>query len=302
MDGRRDDGNTDKKERKSKLKCELYRDSMQNYKRYGIPHAQLVIADIPFNLGQSFFANRPDWYIGSDNKNGESKNARSAAFDTDYNFNVYEMLHFASRMLKKEPKKSNGHGVSSDAPCMIVFCAFDQTHDLIKAAAKHGFMKYTFLVFTKNYSPSVLKANMKIVEACEYGLLFYRDKLPKFRNGVKQDVNGKNIRGTGNMVFNHFEYRKDGNEYPVLHKTQKPVGLLKQLIEICTDPGDVVIDPCFGSGSTARACIETGRNFYGFEINKEFYRRAKNEMCNIDHVYDADGIVGQMSITDLIKG
>ena len=60
---------------------------------------------------------------------------------------------------------------------------------------------------------------------------------------------------------------------------QKPVKLLKKLIEIFTDEGDVVIDPCFGSGSTGRACLELNRNFYGFEINKEFYRRAKEEMC-----------------------
>ena len=40
----------------------------------------------------------------------------------------------------------------------------------------------------------------------------------------------------------------------------------------------MVIDPCFGSGSTARAAVELGRNFYGFEINKEFCRRAKEEM------------------------
>ena len=53
---------------------------------------------------------------------------------------------------------------------------------------------------------------------------------------------------------------------------------MKRLIEIFTDPGDVVIDPCFGSGSTGRACMELKRNFYGFEINKEFYRRAKEEM------------------------
>lgn len=39
-----------------------------------------------------------------------------------------------------------------------------------------------------------------------------------------------------------------------------------------------MIDPCFGSGTTARACLELGRNFYGFEINKEFYKRAKEEM------------------------
>ena len=43
-----------------------------------------------------------------------------------------------------------------------------------------------------------------------------------------------------------------------------------------------MIDPCFGSGSTARACIETGRNFYGFEINKQYYKRAKEEMIVVE--------------------
>lgn len=42
--------------------------------------------------------------------------------------------------------------------------------------------------------------------------------------------------------------------------------------------GDIVIDPCAGSGSTLRAAMECGRNSYGFEISKEFYRRAKDEM------------------------
>ena len=72
------------------------------------------------------------------------------------------------------------------------------------------------------------------------------------------------------------------------HPTQKPVKLLKRLIEICTDPGDVVIDPCFGSGTTGRACIETGRNFYGFEINKEFYRRAKEEMLYVPGIWPVE--------------
>ena len=80
------------------------------------------------------------------------------------------------------------------------------------------------------------------------------------------------------MVFNWFSWEKDGKEIPKIHPAQKPVKLLKKLIEIFTDPGDVVIDPCFGSASTARAANDLGRHFYGFEINKEFYRRAVNEM------------------------
>jgi site-specific DNA-methyltransferase (adenine-specific) len=251
---------------------------MQGWKCYPIQKAQLIIADVPYNVGNNFYGSNPMWYVGGENKNGESKLAGKAAFASDYNFNLYEYFHFCSRLMKKDDKKPSNRGRSSDSPCMIVFCSFEQTHTLIQAAKKHGFGNYIPLVFIKNYSPQVLKANMRVVGATEYALLFYRDRLPKFRNGLQVDENGKNIRGTGHMVFNWFKWEKDGKEIPKIHPAQKPVGLLKKLIETFTDPGDVVIDPCFGSGSTARAALELGRNFYGFEINKEFYRRAKEEM------------------------
>jgi len=261
-----------------KLKIELYNDSMQSWKSYPIQKAQLIIADIPYNVGNNFYGSNPSWYIGGDNKNGESNKAGKAAFASDYNFNLYEYFHFCSRLMKKEPKKGGARGRSSDAPCMIVFCSFEQMPTLIDAAKKHGFVHYIPLTFIKKSSPQALKANMRIVGATERALLFYRSYLPKFRNGVQTDENGKAIRGTGKMVLDWFEWERDGKDIPKIHPTQKPVAVLKRLIEICTDPEDVVIDPCFGSGSTARACIETGRQFYGFEINKEFYRRAKEEM------------------------
>lgn len=56
------------------------------------------------------------------------------------------------------------------------------------------------------------------------------------------------------------------------------MSLLKQLIEIFTDEGDVVIDPCAGSATTLRAAMEINRNSYGFEISKEFFKKAKEEM------------------------
>lgn len=243
------------------LKCEIYRDSMQNYKKYAIPRAQLVIADVPYNVGNNFYGSNPMWYTGGGNKNGESKLAGKAAFNSDFNFNLYEYFHFCSKMLRKEPKKAGARGRSSDAPCMIVFCSFEQMQTLINAAAKHGFVHYIPLVFIKNYSSQVLKANMRVVGATEYALVFYRNKLPKFRNGAQTDENGKTIRGTGKMVFNWFQWEKDGKDIPKIHPTQKPVAVLKRLIEIFTDPGDVVIDPCCGSGSTLRAackCRECG--------------------------------------------
>jgi site-specific DNA-methyltransferase (adenine-specific) len=275
-----------------KLKCEIYRDSMQNYKKYAVPPAQLIIADVPYNVGNNFYGSNPMWYNGGENKNGESKLAGKAAFNSDFNFNLYEYFHFCSKMLKKEDKSKGHRGRSSDSPCMIVFCSLEQIPTLISAAKKHGFNNNIPLVFIKHYSPQVLKANMRVVGATEYALVLYRERLPKFRNGLQVDENGKNIRGTGHMVFNWFEWERDGKEIPKIHPAQKPVKLLKRLIEIFTDPGDVVIDPCCGSGSTLRAARELGRPSFGFEIDRNFYTRARDEMLKEEPAY-------QLSIEDV---
>ncbi|HDO9489768.1 TPA: site-specific DNA-methyltransferase [Clostridioides difficile] len=243
-----------------RIKTELYNDNFQNYKRYNIPKAQLVIADIPYNIGKNAYGSNPEWYIGGDRKNGESKKAGKTFFNTDENFNIAEYFHFCNRLLKKEPKEKG------QAPCMIVFCAFEQIEIVKTYAAKHGFKHNIPLIFCKNYSAQVLKANMRICGATEYALVLYREKLPKFNN------NGK-------MIFNWFEWKRDSKkEYPKIHPTQKPVNVLKRLIEIFTDEGDVVIDPCAGSGTTLRACKELNRHSYGFEISKKFYNEANEKM------------------------
>ena len=263
------------------IKTELYNDNFQNYKRYGIPKAQLVIADIPYNVGTNFYGSNPVWYNGRDNKNGESKKAGKAAFNSDFNFNIAEYFHFCNRLLKKEPNKPIPRGRSSDAPCMIIFCAFEQIETVKQYAKKYGFPNSIPLVFIKNYSPQVLKANMRVVGATEYALILYKNKLPKFRNGLQVNDNGKNIRGTGHMVFNWFEWKRDNaKEYAKIHPSQKPVNLLKQLIEIFTDEGDIIIDPCAGSATTLRAAAELNRSSYGFEISRDFYNKAQEQMLN----------------------
>ena len=117
------------------VKCVLIHDNFQNYKGYSIPKAQLVIADIPYNIGTDFYASRPDWYVDGDNKNGESSKARKAAFNTDFTFNIAEYFAFCNRLLKKEPKTGE-----KDAPCMIVFCAFQQIPEVIRQADRDGLM------------------------------------------------------------------------------------------------------------------------------------------------------------------
>lgn len=254
------------------IKCELYHDNFQNFKRYDIPKAQLVIADIPYNIGADAYASNPMWYQGGDNKNGESKLAKQSFFHTDGSFKIAEYMHFCNRLLRKEPKEKG------QAPAMIVFCAFEQMQTVIEYGKRYGFMNSYPLFFCKNYSAQVLKANMKIVGATEFAVVLYRDKLPKFRNGRQYDDNGKLVRGTGRMVFNWFSWERDGKSIPKIHPTQKPITVLKRLIEVFTDPGDVVVDPCAGSGSTLRAAYELGRNAYGFEVDKAFYTDAQEKM------------------------
>lgn len=238
----------------------LINDSFQNRKQYNIPKAQLVIADIPYNVGVNAYASNPQWYKNGNNSNGVSEFANKQFFDTDKNFNLNEFFHFCSKLLKPEPKEKNKAG------CLIIFCAFEQQWKLIELAKQFGFKNYIPLSFYKNYSPQVLKANMRIVGNTEYAILFYRDKLPKFNN------NGK-------MIFNSMYMARD-TITPKIHPTQKPQNTLKELIEIFTDVGDVVIDPCAGSGSTLLAAKSLNRRAYGFEIKKEFVKNFYEKLLN----------------------
>ncbi len=90
------------------------------------------------------------------------------------------------------------------------------------------------------------------------------------------------VSGTNNKVIT--PYQDTGYRYPndvleirrealgtTLHLTQKPVELLEWLIKTYTNEGELVLDNCIGSGTTAIACINTNRNYVGFELDKDFF-------------------------------
>ena len=268
--------NTTERSRKAKefYAPQLFHDHFQNFKSYNIPRAQLVIADVPYNIGNNAYASNPSWYKDGDNANGESALAGKAFFAGDTDFSPAHFMIFCSRLLRKEGNEKgaaigNGSKRKSAAPCIVLFAPFEEMHRYIELASDFGFKHYIPLVFRKDFSAQVLKANMKVVGNCEYGLILYRDKLPKFNND-------------GRMVFNCFDWMPDtaSDNVPKIHPTQKPVRLLKRIIEIFTDPGDVVIDPCAGSATALRAAAEMGRRAYGFEIKKPFYEAAQTQMLS----------------------
>lgn len=246
-------------------RIKLFNDHFQNYKRYQIPKAQLIIADIPYNIGKNAYGSNPNWYVDGDNSKGESHLAGKTFFDTDVNFNSAEFMHFCSKMLKKEPKEKN------KAPCMIVFCSFEQQFEIIKLGREYGLMNYINLIFRKNFSSQVLKSNMKIVGNCEYAILLYRNKLPMFNN-------------EGRMIYNCMSWYRD-TQTPRVHPTQKPVRVIENLIKIFTNENDVVIDPVAGSGTTLLAASNLNRRAYGFEIKKEFCKLAKEKILKCGQPY-----------------
>lgn len=88
-----------------------------------------------------------------------------------------------------------------------------------------------------------------------------------------------------------FEYHDDGTRYPTqllrfnrdnprerVHPTQKPIALLEYLIKTYTNEGDTVLDNCMGSGSTGVACVNTNRNFVGYELDEEYFKIAKERI------------------------
>ena len=130
------------------------------------------------------------------------------------------------------------------------------------------------------YYPQGLKAlNKPIINRCncKNGKVYCRNSLNK-----------KYTQQYTNYPRQLLEFdNKAINAEKRLHPTQKPVSLLEYLIKTYTLEGETVLDNCMGSGSTAIACLNTGRNFIGYELNKHYYEIAidrinqhKNEICS----------------------
>jgi DNA modification methylase len=72
----------------------------------------------------------------------------------------------------------------------------------------------------------------------------------------------------------------DGHGVRRVHPTQKPIKLMEEIIDQFTKPGDTVLDPFMGSGTTGVACVRTGRNFIGIEIDPDFYKIASERILS----------------------
>ena len=152
------------------------------------------------------------------------------------------------------------------------------------------------LVWEKTKAGGFLNARRMPLQAHEDISVFYK-KLPTYnpqmeegKPYVKKSVTngdggcyGKFNRVGKTNVNNGTRFprsvlRFSNDNHNSIHKTQKPINLLEYLIKTYTNKGNIVLDNCMGSGSTGVACINTGRDFIGMELNEEYFSVAKTRI------------------------
>ena len=187
--------------------------------------------------------------------------------------------------------------VIKDNGAIVLFSAEPFTTLLI--ASNFKMFRYD-LIWAKPQGSDFLNANRKPLRSHENICVFYK-KQPTYN---AQKTTGKPYKAksgaTTSTNFGEFDgnfhtENTDGKRYPLtvlhfnsehnngkLHPTQKPVALLEYLIKTYTNEGETVLDNCMGVGSTGVACINTGRNFIGIELDKQYFEIAEKRIKELE--------------------
>lgn len=164
----------------------------------------------------------------------------------NFNFGTWDKLNNA--WFEIALKKTKGW--------MMTFCAKKDVGFFIEKLEQQGFIAIDVLVWQK---PDPVPLNAK----------------SRFLNAWEAVVIGKRPGSVWNSSYEHniikFQAPKGKSRF---HPTQKPVGLIKKLIELTTKKNDLVLDPFMGSGTTAVASIESERKYIGFELSKDYWRQS----------------------------
>lgn len=148
------------------------------------------------------------------------------------------------------------------------------------AQAPYKFMNEheDLLVFSKGGCAKNAKPRMKYNPQ---GLVYK----PKIVKGKKADSSPHRMRKTDqkDYIQKYTNYPKSvlrfDSEFKTVHPTQKPVALFEYLVKTYTNEGDIVLDNCIGSGTTAIACMNTNRNFIGIEKEEEYVKIARGRIA-----------------------
>lgn len=188
--------------------------------------------------------------------------------------------------------------IVKDNGAIVLFGSGHFTVALINAADNCGIKWRYNLIWRKTTPTGFLNANRQPLRIHEDVCVFYNAQPtynPQKTTGHKRKVSTahhkRNCKKTSD--YGDYEMRSyDSTErFPTsvitfatdkqksaLHPTQKPVALLEWLIKTYTNPGELVLDNCMGSGSTGVACVNTGRQFVGMELDQTYFEIAEKRI------------------------
>lgn len=189
--------------------------------------------------------------------------------------------------------------VIKDDGAIVLFCAGLFTVDLINS--NRNMFKYK-LIWNKNVPTGMASSKYRPMKYYEEICVFCKQKTKYFPILKERVGKGKECYRYNHYCGpnNHIELEKKKKIYDEnfvqpsdiltfdvvpnrkgkVHPTQKPTEILKYLIKTYTNENDVVLDNCMGSGSTGVYCVETNRNFIGFELNENYFNIAKDRIEN----------------------
>ena len=227
-------------------------DCIELLKRIDDETADLVLTDPPYNIGEFMQARaagihrmRDNFFVtaGWDNDSVDGWRTLMDAFFKE-----------SARVLKK-------------GGSLVVFMAVIKVGEIIEIAQRNGFYYKTTGTWHKT-NPMPRNMNLHYINSTESWVYFVRGK----KTGVFNNE-GKALHDFIETSVTPKSERAFGK-----HPTQKPVALMEHFVKTLTNPGDLVIDPFMGSGTTGVACNALERNFVGFEINEEYYEISKKRM------------------------
>lgn len=190
--------------------------------------------------------------------------------------------------------------IIKDNGCIALFA--QTPFDKVLGCSNLEMLKYEW-IWEKSMATGRLNCNFAPMKAHENILIFSKSAACYVKdksNAMKyypQMTEGKPYKAISGRASTNYDTKwskeqltvNNGTRYPrdiqkfthdkdKFHPTQKPVALLEYLINTYTDKNDLVLDSCMGSGSTGVACMNTNRNFIGFELDENYFEIAKNRI------------------------
>lgn len=222
-------------------------DAIEGLKRIPDASVDLVVTDPPYNIASN---DRSTMLKGKIISTMKAWGAWDHFHPFDYDILIMSVISECYRVLKP-------------GGALYMFTAREQNGYFVRKAVTRGFVYRNQLAMVKkNPLPSFSKTNWRSAfEACMY---LTKGK-PKTFNFVSQ-AECKNV----------FHYANTHRQ--TRHPTEKPLDLIKLIVLVSSNEDDLVVDPFMGSGTTAAACKELGRNFLGFELEPEYIKMANERL------------------------